>query len=260
MIKALEMLRKLEESIDDKGKDLFTKLVEYVEEQILTEKIKETSSSKVYNTIKSILNRNKESRPILSKVLYKDNAMYFTDSYIAFRLVGKDIISGFPSPSDEKNYPNLDHILNRYYDCNNTSTFECEELKIKIKLMNPTRITVKNANTMEIPFGNRTAYVNSKLLSDVITILKFRNSDIITIETNITSKSSDEPLIRPLYIKNTEDSIAVIMPLVKKSWIRKDGKKYVFLIKLKEDNYYWSFLVSLLFISVFRIIRDLLEI
>ncbi len=215
MIKVLEMLRKLEENIDDKGKESFDKLVEYVEEQILAEKIKETSSSKVYNTIKSILNRNKESRPILSKVLYKDEAMYFTDSYIAFRLVGKDIISGFPSPSDEKNYPNLNHILNRYYDCNNTTTFKCEELKKKIKIMNPTRLTIKNAETMEIPFGNGTAYVNSKLLLDVITILKFRNNDTITIETNITSKSSDEPLIRPLYIENTEGSIAVIMPLVK---------------------------------------------
>ena len=217
MIKVLEMLRKLEENIDHKGKDLFDKLKEYVEEQILTEKIKETSSSKVYNTIKNILNRNKESRPILSKVLYKDDAMYFTDSYIAFRLVGKDIISGFPSPSDEENYPNLDHIFNRYYDCNTTTTFECEELKKKIKLMNPTKITHKNAETMEIPFGNSIAYVNSKFLLDVITILKFRNSDIITIETYITSKPSDEPLFRPLYIKNTEDSIAVIMPLMRKS-------------------------------------------
>jgi len=215
MIKVLEILRKLEENIDDKGKDSFDKLIEYVEEQILTEKVKETSSSKVYNTIKNILNRNKESRPILSKVLYKDEAMYFTDSYIAFRLVGKDIIRGFLSPSDEKNYPNLDHILNRYYDCNNTTTFECEELKKKIRLMNPSKITIKNAKTMEIPFGNGTAYVNSKLLLDVITILKFRNSDIITIETYITSKPSDEPLFRPLYIKNTEDSIAVLMPLIK---------------------------------------------
>lgn len=216
MIKVLEMLRKLEENIDHKGKDSFDKLIEYIEEQILTEKIKETSSSKVYNTIKSILNRNKVSRPILSKVLYKDGAMYFTDSYIAFRLVGNDIILGFPSPSDEKNYPNLDHILNRYYDCNNTTTFKCGELKKKIKLMNPSRITDKNAKTMEIPLGNGTAYVNSKYLLDVITILKFKNSDTITIETNITSKSSDEPLIRPLYIKNTEDSMAVIMPLIKR--------------------------------------------
>ena len=216
MIKVLEMLRKLEENVDHKGKDLFDKLIEYVEEQILTEKIKETSSSKVYNTIKNILNRNKESRPILSKVLYKDNAMYFTDSYIAFRLVGKDIITGFPSPSDEENYPNLDHIFNRYYNCNTTTTFECEELKKKIKLMNPTKITHKNAETMEIPFGNSIAYVNSKFLLDVITILKFRNSDTITIETNITSKPWDEPLFRPLYIKNIEDSIAVIMPLIKR--------------------------------------------
>ena len=217
MIKVLEMLRKLEENIDHKGKDSFDKLKEYVEEQILSGKIKETSSTKVYNTIKNVLNRNKEIRPILSKVLYKDNAMYFTDSYIAFRLVGNDIISGFPSPSDEKNYPNLDHILNRYYDCNNTTTFECEELKKKIKLMNPTKITIKNAETMEIPFGNGTAYVNSKLLLDVITILKFKNNDTITIETNVTSKPSDEPLFRPLYIKNTEDSIAVIMPLIRES-------------------------------------------
>jgi len=216
MIKVLEMLRKLEENIDHKGKIYFDKLIEYVEEQILTEKIKETSSSKVYNTIKNILNRTKESRPILSKVLYKDDVMYFTDRFIAFRLVGKDIISGFPSTSDEENYPNLDHILNRYYDCNATTTFECEELKKKIKLMNPSKITIKNAETMEISFGNGTAYVNSKLLLDVITILKFRNSDTITIETNITSKSPDEPLFRPLYIKNTEDSIAVIMPLIKR--------------------------------------------
>lgn len=217
MIKVLEMLRKLEENIDHRGKDLFDKLKEYVEEQILAEKIKETSSSKVYNTIKNILKRNKVSCPMLSKVHYKDDAMYFTDSYIAFRLVGKDIISGFPSPNDEKNYPNLDRILNRYYDCNITTTFKCEELKKKIKLMNPSRISIRNAETMEIPFGNGTAYVNSKHLLDAITILKFRNSETITIETNITSKSSDEPLIRPLYIKNTEGSIAVIMPLMKKS-------------------------------------------
>lgn len=218
MIKVLEMLRKLEESIDHKGKNLYDKLIEYVEEQILQENIKETSSSKVYNTIKSILNRNKESRPILSKVQYKDNAMYFTDSYIAFRLVGKDIISGFPSPSDEKNYPNIDNVLNRYYyNCNTTITFVCEELKKKIKLMNPTRITIKNAETMEIPFGNDTAYVNSKLLLDVITILKFKNSDTITIKTYKRSESYGEPLIRPLYIENTEGSIAVIMPLMRKS-------------------------------------------
>ena len=201
MIKVLEMLRKLEENIDHKGKDLFNKLKEYVEEQILAEKIKETSSLKVYNTIKNILNRNKEIRPILGKVHYKDNAMYFTDSYIAFKLVGKDIISGFPSTSDGENYPNLDHIFNRYYDCNATTTFECEELKKKIKLMNPNRISIKNAETMEIPLGNGTAYVNSKYLLDVITILKFKNSDTITIETNITSKPWDEPLFRPLYIK-----------------------------------------------------------
>ena len=217
MIKVLEMLRKLEENIDHKGKDSFDKLKEYVEEQILSGKIKETSSTKVYNTIKNVLNRNKEIRPILSKVLYKDNAMYFTDSYIAFRLVGKDIISDFPSPSDEENYPNLDHIFNRYYDCNNTTTFNCEELKKKIKLMNPTRITIKNAETIEIPFGNSIAYVNSKFLLDVITILKFKNSDTITIETNVISKSSNEPLIRPLYLKNTEGSIAIIMPLMRKS-------------------------------------------
>lgn len=258
MIKVLEMLRKLEGNIDDRGKDSFDKLIEYVEEQILTEKIKETSSSKVYNTIKSILNRNKESRPILSKVQYKDEAMYFTNSYIAFRLVGKDIISGFPSPSDEEKYPNLDHILNRYYDCNTTTTFECEELKKKIKLMNPTRITLKNAETLEIPFGNSTAYINSKYLLDVITILKFRNSDIITIETNIISNSSDEPLIRPLYIKNTEDSIAVIMPLVKKSWIKK-VEKYVF-----EKVERGQLLLIVLGISIiyfgFRIIRNLLKI
>lgn len=217
MIKVLEMLRKLEENIDAKGKVLFDKLIEYVEERILTEKIKETSSSKVYNTIKNILKRNKETRPILSNVLYKDDAMYFTDSYIAFRLVGKDIISGFPSPSDEKNYPNLDNVLNRYYyNCNTTTTLECEELKKKIKLMNPTRISIKNAETMEIPFGNGIAYVNSKLLLDVITILKFKNSDTITIKTYKRSESYGEPLIRPLYIENTEGSIAVIMPLVKK--------------------------------------------
>ncbi len=217
MIKVLEMLRELEKNIDHRGKGLFYKLKEYVEEQILAEKIKETSSSKVYNTIKNILKRNKVSCPMLSKVHYKDDAMYFTDSYIAFRLVGKDIISGFPSPNDEKNYPNLDRILNRYPDCNTTTTFKCEELKKKIKLMNPTRITIKNAETMEIPLGNGTAYVNSKHLLDAITILKFKNSDTITIETNITSKSSDEPLIRPLYIKNAEGSIAVVMPLMKKS-------------------------------------------
>ena len=217
MIKVLEMLRKIEENIDHKGKDLFDKLIEYVEEQILTKKVKETSSSKVYNTIKNILNRNKESRPILSKVLYKDDAMYFTDSYIAFRLVGKDIIQGFPSPSDEGNYPNLDHIFNRYYYPNTTTTFECEELKKKIKLMNPSRITHKNAETMEIPLGDGTAYVNSKYLLDVITILKFKNNDVITIETYKRSESYGEPLIRPLYIKNTEGSIGIIMPFVKKS-------------------------------------------
>ena len=218
MIKVLEMLRKIEENIDHKGKDLFDKLIEYVEEQILTKKVKETSSSKVYNTIKNILNRNKESRPILSKVLYKDDAMYFTDSYIAFRLVGNDIISGFPSPNNEKNYPNLDNVLNRYYyNCNTTVTFVCEELKKKIKLLNPTRITFKNAETMEIPLGNGTAFVNSKLLLDVITILKFKNSDTITIKTYKRSESYGEPLIRPLYIENTEGSIAVIMPLMRKS-------------------------------------------
>ena len=60
--------------------------------------------------------------------------------------------------------------------------------------------------------------INERLdlsLIHIFTILKFRNNDTITIETNITSKSSDEPLIRPLYIENTEGSIAVIMPLVK---------------------------------------------
>jgi hypothetical protein len=87
---------------------------DFLKEFILKQEVKEIGKGKQFTTIKKVLASSK-SRPILQKVLYKDDTQIFTDSVMAFLLRGNDKIDqlkDFYCDKDEiDRYPQLDRII-----------------------------------------------------------------------------------------------------------------------------------------------------
>lgn len=203
MQKVLEMIREVIKRYNDNNLILnnLTDIENYVKEELLKEKVSETSSVNVYNTIKKILKKANKIRPILGNVLYKDECMYFTDSYSLFALKNNDIIMDLPSESEEK-YPCVDNIIiNSLKQVNNQVEYNCEDLKKQLKVCGKYYFII-NKKDINI-------YIDPQRLKDAITILKFKNKDNIVISFN--EKQSPKPIM----IQNNNGSIALIMPLKK---------------------------------------------
>lgn len=204
MQKVLEMIREAIKKYNNDNLILndLTDIENYVKEELLKEKVSETSSVSVYNTIKKILKKANKIRPILANVLYKDECMYFTDSYSLFALKNNDIIMDLPSESKE-NYPRVDNIINNtLIQVNDHVEYNCEDLKRQLKVCGKDCFII-NKEDINI-------YIDSQRLKDAITILKFKNKDNIVISFN------ENQSLKPIMIQNNNGSIALIMPLKKR--------------------------------------------
>lgn len=213
MQKVLEMIREVIKKYNNNNLVLnnLTDIENYVKEELLKEKVSETSSLNVYNTIKKILKKASKIRPILGNVLYKNECMYFTDSYSLFALKNNDIITDLPSESKE-NYPHVDNIINdTLMQINNQVEYNCEDLKKQLKVCSKDCfiINIKDINI----------YIDSQRLKDAITILKFKNKDNIVINFNENQR------LKPIVIQNDNGSIALIMPLNKPEKENKEENK-----------------------------------
>ena len=83
-------------------------------EFILKQEVKEIGKSKQFTTIKKVLASSK-TRPILQKVLYKEDSQIFTDSFMLFLLRGNDKIEAlkdfYCNKDESERYPKIEKIM-----------------------------------------------------------------------------------------------------------------------------------------------------
>ena len=188
-----------------------SKMVTFIEDlrlAIIDKDIKESTPAVKWTAIKKLLKASK-NRPVLTYIDTSNGDQRFTDAYRAFVLKNEDMIKNLHEDyihseaakrgHVQSEYPNLnsiiDPLLKSHHD---TYKVKVDELK---KICKVDDFIEFNTRDFTITF-------NSKYVLDALNILQFKNNDTVTFYLQHSN-------IRPAYIKNDNDSIALLLPIKK---------------------------------------------
>lgn len=188
--------------------DAIDRLLEKLKNSIIDQDIKETTPAVKWNAIKNLLKVSKVKRPALSYIDTSHGDQRFTDAYRLFILKGDDMIlnldDGFIHDLTKHHgtFPDLNSIIEKALNNDALIIKRCDELKKLCKVNDEIVLTLDQTGA--------SYHLNASYVLDALNILQFNNDDEITFHV-----SSDPSVFKPIYIKNRNNSIAIIM-LIKK--------------------------------------------
>lgn len=212
--KILKELQKIENRPHNKYEEYmkikiidFDNLIKKLENEAIKENIPENSTKKQVTAIIRFLNsKHNQSRPVLTYTHYKDDYQVFTDSYMLFRFFNDSIIETLPNTKYQKNlpaYPNTEKIINPVKNEGVTSeSYNIKELLQKIRLLKSDKIELSLNDNLKV-------LLDKKKLKDFITIMLFKNSDMLQFKY---FNNSNDYYTSLLYASNGLNKEGIILP------------------------------------------------